>query len=213
MFLFPLILSFHVIDIALSSIPCLAHPPAPTQRVDCAKMCQYTPRISWRCRISSKDIHPWPFMVERCGKCLCGARRGQNQGQQNLSLTGIEVWWSSRWVLLKPDLLWFYSWPGNTVNILYTTKDVVVSIPVIPVIVYLNQQKVNLPRCTEMVQIDGVRSNSCVEAAGFSTGFRKLIVICGNIWRRIICKMLGRSPLGDHVMYHTYVYASSHLNV
>lgn len=25
--------------------------------------------------------------------------------------------------------------------------------------------------------------------------------------------MLGRSGLGDHVMYHTYVYASSHLNV
>ena len=47
--------------IAVSSIPCLAHPRVQTKGWVCANMCQYTPRISWRCRISSKDIHPWPF--------------------------------------------------------------------------------------------------------------------------------------------------------
>ena len=89
--------------IAVSSIPCLAHPRVQTKGWVCANMCQYTPRISWRCRISSKDIHPWPFMVERRGKWLCGARQGQNQGlKQNLSLNLSKLW---------P----FDSWPGDLV--------------------------------------------------------------------------------------------------
>ncbi len=53
-----LILSFHPYHALLTQ-------PSTTKGLVCA------PRISWRCRISSTDIHPWPFMVERCGKWLC----------------------------------------------------------------------------------------------------------------------------------------------